>query len=497
MKTILVVDDEEPNRLYLETLFKSQGFRVITAANGVNALEEARNHHPDVIISDILMPVMDGFMLCKKCKNDVTLKNIPFIFYTATYTDSKDEKLAMELGADLFLVKPLEPDVLLDAINKFSSDTKPEAGNKLKANVPEEKILKEYNESLFRKLEDKIKQLEEANHIIQKSESKYRSIFQKSLSGIFQISAKGKLLISNPALHHMLGYDSVDDLSHTVKDIGTQIYVKQDDQVRLIKLLQQNDHVDGYEARLWKKDGSILWIKANIWTVRDENNHILFLEGIVEDISDRILREEALVNSAEKLKTVMMETINIVSTIVEQRDPSTAGHQQRVAELAAAIAKELNFPPQKIEGIRVAGLMHDVGKVSIPSEILTKPCKLSPIEMGLVKVHASAGFDILKNIEFPWPISKAVQQHHERMNGSGYPSGLSKEAIIPEARILAVADVVEAMLSHRPYRPGLGIDKTMNEIETNKGILYDERAVDACITLFRNKNFKFRSDPSA
>ncbi len=497
MKTILVADDKEQNRYYLETLFKTKGFRVITAANGIEALEAARSDLPDIIISDILMPVMDGFMLCKECKNDTTLKTVPFIFYTATYTDSKDEKLAMELGADLFLIKPMEPDKLFNIVNKFISNIRSETENELKTKVPEENILKEYNEALFRKLEAKIKQLEEANQSIHKSESKYRSIFQKSLSGIFQISPKGKLLISNPALHQMLGYDSVDDLSNTITDIGTQVYAKPGDQVQLIKLLKQNDHVDGYETRLRKKDGSILWIKANIWTVRDENNHILFYEGIVEDISDRILREETLVNSAEKLKTAMMETINIVSTIVEQRDPSTAGHQQRVAELAAAIAKELNFPPQKIEGIRVAGLMHDVGKVSIPAEILTKPCKLSPIEMGLVKVHASAGFDILKNIEFPWPISKAIQQHHERMNGSGYPSGLSREEIISEARILAVADVVEAMLSHRPYRPGLGIDKTMNEIEANKGILYDEQVVDACVSLFRNKNFKFRSDPPA
>jgi len=495
MKTILIVDDEEPNRFYLETLFKTQGFRVIGTANGVEALEAARNNPPDIIISDILMPVMDGFMLCKACKNDATLNTIPFIFYTATYTDAKDEKLAMELGADLFLVKPQEPDVLLDVIHKFSSDTGRGLENKLKTSVSEEKILKEYNESLFRKLEAKIKQLEKANQSISKSESKYRSIFQNSLSGIFQISKEGKLLISNPALHHMLGYDSADDFSASITDIATQVYVKPDDQRRLIKLLKESDCVDGYETMLRKKDGSILWIKANIWTVRDENRRILFYEGIVEDISDRILKEETLIKSSEKLKNAMMETINIVSTIVEQRDPSTAGHQQRVAELASAIAEALNFPPHKIEGIRVAGLIHDVGKIAIPSEILTKPCKLSPIEMGLVKLHANAGFDILKNIDFPWPISRAIQQHHERMNGSGYPSGLSGGEIIPEARILAVADVVEAMLSHRPYRPGLGIDKTMEEIESNKGILYDERVVDACVDLFCNKSFKFSSNP--
>lgn len=191
MKTILVADDKEQNRYYLETLFKTKGFRVITAANGIEALEAARSDLPDIIISDILMPVMDGFMLCKECKNDTTLKTVPFIFYTATYTDSKDEKLAMELGADLFLIKPMEPDKLFNIVNKFISNIRSETENELKTKVPEENILKEYNEALFRKLEAKIKQLEEANQSIHKSESKYRSIFQKSLSGIFQISPKG------------------------------------------------------------------------------------------------------------------------------------------------------------------------------------------------------------------------------------------------------------------------------------------------------------------
>jgi len=491
METVLVADDEEQNRFYLETLFRANGFNVILVNNGKQALEAAKEKHPHIIISDILMPVMDGFMLCREWKKDITLRNIPFVFYTATYTDSKDEKLAKDMGADLFIIKPMEPDILMNIVQKVLDENKLKiSGETSETKVPEETILKEYNESLFQKLETKILQLETANKKIKSSETKYRSIFQNSISGIFQINKEGRLLISNPALYRMLGYGSLDEMINTIKDIGLKLYVNKEDHDNLIELLKQNNFVDGYETRLRKKDGSVIWIKANIWTVRNDNNHLLHYEGIVDEITDRIQKEENLKTSAEKLKNAMMGTIKIVATIVEQRDPYTAGHQYRVAEIAYTIAKELNFSPQQVEGIRVAGLIHDVGKISIPAEILTKPSKLSPVEMSLVQTHAEAGYNILKGIEFPWPIINAIHQHHERINGSGYPLALSKPEIIPEALILAIADVVEAMASHRPYRPALGIDAALKEIEKNKGVLYDEDAANACLNLFRNKDYK-------
>ena len=175
---------------------------------------------------------------------------------------------------------------------------------------------------------------------------------------------------------------------------------------------------------------------------------------------------------------------------VEARDPYTAGHQLRSADLARAIATEMGLPPKKIEGIRMAGSIHDIGKLSIPAEILSKPTKLSEIEFSLIKEHVRRGFEMLKDVESPWPMAEIVYQHHERMDGSGYPRNLKGEEILVEARILAVADVVEAMASHRPYRPGLGIDVTLNEIEKNRGTLYDADAVDACLRLFREKGFK-------
>jgi putative nucleotidyltransferase with HDIG domain len=178
---------------------------------------------------------------------------------------------------------------------------------------------------------------------------------------------------------------------------------------------------------------------------------------------------------------------------VETRDPYTAGHQIQSANLARAIATEMGLPQVKIDAIRIAGSIHDIGKLSIPAEILSKPKKLTEIEFSLIKEHAQKGYEILKNVESPWSLAEMVYQHHERMDGSGYPRGLKGEEILMEARILAVADVVEAMASHRPYRPALGIDAAIEEIEKNKGILYDRDVAETCLRLFRDKGFQIES----
>ncbi|HUW23220.1 MAG TPA: HD-GYP domain-containing protein [bacterium] len=192
----------------------------------------------------------------------------------------------------------------------------------------------------------------------------------------------------------------------------------------------------------------------------------------------------------QRTKRSMDATIDTMSKIVEAKDPYTAGHQQRVSQLATAIAKELNFSKEKIEGIRIASLIHDIGKIGLPTEILSKPTKLNDIEFNLIKGHSKIGYDILKSIDFSYPVAQIILQHHERLNGSGYPQGLKSEDILLEAKIIGVADVVEAMSSHRPYRPALGIDKALKEIFQNKGILYGPEVVDACLRLFKKKGFK-------
>jgi len=193
----------------------------------------------------------------------------------------------------------------------------------------------------------------------------------------------------------------------------------------------------------------------------------------------------------QELHKTYLSTINAIAKIVEIRDPYTAGHQQRVSQLTTAIAKELNLSPDKIEGIRIASLVHDIGKISVPTEILSKSTTLSGIEFSLIKEHSRIGYDILKAIDFSYPVANIVLQHHERLDGSGYPKGLKGDQILLEAKIMGVADVVEAMSSHRPYRPALGIDAALEEISKNKGILYDSEVVDACLKLFKEKGFKF------
>ncbi|OQY40525.1 hypothetical protein B6228_01455 [Candidatus Atribacteria bacterium 4572_76] len=180
--------------------------------------------------------------------------------------------------------------------------------------------------------------------------------------------------------------------------------------------------------------------------------------------------------------------------MVEAKDPYTAGHQRNVSQIATFIAREMKLPQDKIEGIRIASLIHDIGKISIPTEILSKPTTLSDIEFNLIKLHSQIGYDILKSIDFSYPVASVVLQHHERLDGSGYPNNLKGDEILLEAKIIGVADVVEAMSSHRPYRPALGINAALEEISKNKAILYDSKVVDACLKIFKKKaNLNFNS----
>jgi len=210
----------------------------------------------------------------------------------------------------------------------------------------------------------------------------------------------------------------------------------------------------------------------------------------VEDITERKQAEEKLQRTLESFKKAVGTTIQVLVSVLEARDPYTSGHQSRAAHLACAIAEEMGFSQDKIEGIRMAGSIHDIGKLSIPAEILVKPTKLTNLEYSLIKEHPKAGYEMLRDVESPWPLAQIVYQHHERMDGTGYPGHLKGEEIIPEARIMAVADVVEAMASHRPYRASLGIEPALEEIEKNKGILYDAAVVDACLKLFREKGYQ-------
>lgn len=212
--------------------------------------------------------------------------------------------------------------------------------------------------------------------------------------------------------------------------------------------------------------------------------------GLMRELKYRKEQEERIKQYAAQLEGSFMRAVGLATTMSEMRDPYTVGHERRVAEIAVAIGKDMGLDAFRIETLNVGGHLHDLGKISIPAEILGKPGKLNAIEYELIKSHAKAGFEILKDVGFPWPVDQIALQHHERFDGSGYPNGLKGEDVLLEVRIMAVADVVEAMSSHRPYRPGLGIEKALAEIERGRGTAYDPVVVDYCLKLFRETGYK-------
>jgi PAS domain S-box-containing protein len=249
---------------------------------------------------------------------------------------------------------------------------------------------------------------------------------------------------------------------------------------------------DGIRAEGWYLNlgGKNRYVIFDAAPIRDNNGKLIAAIETLLDITERKQAEEQLHDTLESLRKAVGATIQVMVSAVEARDPYTAGHQARSANLARCIATVMGLPQEKIEGLRMAGSIHDIGKLSIPAEILSKPTRLTNLEFSLIKEHARAGYEMLKEVESPWPLAEIVHQHHERMDGSGYPGNLKGDEILMEARILAVADVVESMASHRPYRPAIGIEAALEEIEKNKGILYDDAVADACLRLFREKGFR-------
>jgi PAS domain S-box-containing protein/putative nucleotidyltransferase with HDIG domain len=311
-------------------------------------------------------------------------------------------------------------------------------------------------------------------------EENYRRIFENAQDGIYQSTLEGGFIMVNQSMADILGYDSPEDLISNVTDISRQLYADYDDCLKFIESMERQGVVRNFEVRFKRKDGRVIWVSRNAQVVRDEKEEVLCYEGIIEDITDRK-------DSLDRLRNALKGTVGALASVVETRDPYTAGHQRHVADLALSIAREMGLTAYQLEGLRMAAVIHDIGKISVPAEILTKPGKLTDLEFGMIKIHTQSGYNILKDIDFPWPVAKMVYEHHERMNGTGYPRNLKGNEILLEARILAVSDVVESMASHRPYRAALGIETALVEIEKNSGTLYDENVVDACLRLFREK----------
>ena len=244
-----------------------------------------------------------------------------------------------------------------------------------------------------------------------------------------------------------------------------------------------------FQERFLKSDGSTGYLDVRTEIQRNKNGRPLKIVGTAQDVTERMLAERKLEETVDQLKKALSGTVDALAITSEIRDPYTSGHEKRVSFLAQAIAGELGLNEADIEKIRITGILHDIGKIYVPTEILSKPGRLTDVEFELVKAHPTLGSEIVGKATFPWPVDMYILQHHERLDGSGYPKGLKGNKISIEARILGVADVVEAMSSHRPYREALGLEKALKEISANKGKLYDLEVVDACIRLFTEKGF--------
>jgi PAS domain S-box-containing protein/putative nucleotidyltransferase with HDIG domain len=344
-----------------------------------------------------------------------------------------------------------------------------------------------------KKLKKRIAELEKTEaqcRALQGENAQLLKIIESTIEAIFIISNDGKILYTNPAMDKLFGYKKGELIGRAPTafndEPNPQEFVK-----RIKKILLTKGHWEG-EVRNRKKDGTEFTSYVRICAFKNEKGEALNFISIEQDITENKKIQSQLSESFAKFQDILEETIHAIALTIEKRDLFTAGHQRRVAELASAIAKEMKLPKEKVTGVYMAGLLHDIGKIHVPAELLMKPSKLSELEFRLIKKHPQIAYDILKDIEFPWPIAEMALQHHERIDGSGYPNGLKGDEVMLEAKILAVADVVEAMLSARPYRPALGMKKALKEISAKKGIIYDSKVANTCIKLFKEKGFKFK-----
>ena len=342
----------------------------------------------------------------------------------------------------------------------------------------------------FRGIARDITELRRTQKALTDSEERFRIVAESTNDFIFEWNLKsGQMEWFGTTVEKLK--DLLDEIPQTVTAYEKMVHPEDHD--RLVVATQR--HLDKQEPfleeyRIIGKEGKIIHLRSSGICLRNDKGRPYKWVGALSDITERKKKEEELKQSIDKLHKAMGGIIQAMALTVETRDPYTAGHQRRVADLARSIGQEMGLSKDQIEAIRMAGTVHDLGKISLPAEILSKPTKLSTLEFSLIKVHPQTSYEILKDIEFPWPVARIVSQHHERINGSGYPFGLKDREILLEAKVLMVADVVEAIASHRPYRAAYGIEVALDEISKNKGILYDPEAVEACLKLFKEKRFK-------
>jgi len=441
---ILIVEDESLVAKDIQNMLRGLGYEVLNIlSTGEEALEVVADWAPDLILMDIVLKgEIDGIYAAEKIWETHA---IPVIYLTA-YADE----------ATLLRAKVTEP---------FGYILKPFDERELQTTIE----MAFYKAKMDKKLRER--------------EEWLATVLKSIGDGVIATDDQGKVSFMNPLAERLSGWSQSELLHRPLTEI---LPLPEVDGGRLSGV-----STPANEGLLTAKNGETIPIEQTVSPIagprKERPGHVL----IFRDITQRKRTEAELKQSWVRLQKALAGTIKAMALTIEIRDPYTAGHQRRVSTLSCAIAAKMGLSTDRIEGLHMAGDIHDLGKISVPAEILSKPGQLSEIEFSIIRAHAQVGYDILKSIEFPWPLATIVYQHHERMDGSGYPNKLRNGDILLEARILCVADVVEAMSSHRPYRPSHGVEKALAEIMANRGRLYDTGAVDACMELFRNEDFAF------
>ena len=335
-----------------------------------------------------------------------------------------------------------------------------------------------------------ITERKQAEENVKNAKDELQMIMDSVPALIIYKDTEGRIIRVNNTLADSLEMPVKDIIGKTAEGLFSKEQaenMRKDDKEVIISGKPKRDIIQPYDT----PEGT-RWAITDKMPYKDKEGKVTGVIAFAKDVTVQRKSEQKLKLTYQRLKKTMDAAIDTMSNIIEAKDPYTSGHQHRVCQLAVPLARELGLAEDKIEGIRIASLIHDIGKIGLPTEILSKPTKLTDMEFSLIKGHSQIGYDILKSIDFSYPIARIVLQHHERLDGSGYPNNLKGDEIILEAKIIGVADVVEAMSSHRPYRPALGIDAALEEISQNRGILYDSKVVDACLRLFKEKGFKFK-----
>ena len=467
--SILVVDDMPDNLRLISDVLQAEGYAVRVAPGGEMALQSVRTRLPDLILLDIKMPDLDGFEVCRRLKADPASRDMPVIFLSAL-REHEDKLRGFELGAVDYITKPFVAEEVLArvrthlALHNMQQELERQVAERTRAL----RTLSAGNQAVVH-AED-VDQLLRAMCAAIVDEGGYRAAWVMLDDG-HQHQCGGSAAVPPQACSELLGgahrVDGPVLLTPPGWRIGQILCACGAGTALVLPVLNG------------RRDMGQLVVFADEVGSFSQAREIELLSEMAGELGYGV----ATLRTREVQARSFAQTIEALAATIEVRDPYTAGHQQRTTTIADAIGRRLGLDEERLKGLLIAGTVHDIGKISVPASILSKPGRLSEAEFAIIKRHPQTGYEILKGIEFPWQVAEIIHQHHERMDGSGYPQGLKGEEILPEARILAVADVLEAISSHRPYRPALGTEVAVAELKKQRGTQLDGEAVDACLQL--------------